>query len=110
MKSDPAVQKAMEDFVAANMAGTLNSIDIKNIGDEVERVLHRNGLVNGHPLTPTERQGIAISTAIQQLRDAAQLLHIMMGHTSITVLRHQCQQRAQQMNETAEALTKEFRL
>lgn len=78
---------------------TLTTIDIQEIELAVERVLHRNGLVNGLPLTMEERQAQAIRAVLSAGNTAVQVL---MGYGYTTSGAH--------LNDVLEQLKKEFKL
>jgi hypothetical protein len=75
----------------------MTDTDLQQIEAAFERVLHRNGLVNGHPLTMTERQGIAIQSVLTAGHRAVQVL---LAKGAIGT--------AAELNDVMEQLKKEF--
>lgn len=78
---------------------TLTKIDIQEVELAVERVLHRNGLVNGLPLTADERQQQAIRAVLGAGDSAVKVLLAKGAGATATTL-----------NDVLEQLKKEFRL
>lgn len=64
----------MSSNAATNLPVTLTSLDLREIELACTRSIISCGLVNGHPITPTERQGIAIRTVLTAGERAVKVL------------------------------------